>query len=147
VFTLRYTQHKNNHYTRTFSTNNFICILYFNVCITIYLKFNVLYLCIGCMFFVTHPLYNTSLYMATTCRRFSTHTINSHILRALGSVLMLKHQCMVMQYLKFLKLFVWLLHIIIIFISSNNKWPFSGQYLNNGVSLTLPVSFMVDRSS
>jgi len=49
-----------------------------------------------------------------------------------------------MQYLKFIKLFVWLLDIIVIFISSNNEWPFSGQYLNNGVSLTIPVSFMVE---
>lgn len=53
-------------------------------------------------------------------------------------------KCLVIQYLKFLKLFVWLLEIIIIFISSNNEWPFSGQYLNKGVSLTIPVSFMVD---
>jgi hypothetical protein len=96
------------------------------------------------MVFATHPLYNASLQMAKTCRRFSTYTINSYILCALGSVLTMKHQCMVIQYLKFLKLFVWLLDIIIIFISSDNEWPFSGQYLNNGVSLIIPVSFMVD---
>jgi hypothetical protein len=82
--------------------------------------------------------------MAKTCRRFLTYIINSHILCALRSLLMLKHQCMVIQYLKFLKLFVWLLDIIIIFVSSNKEWPFSGQYLNNGVSVTIPVLFMVD---
>jgi hypothetical protein len=89
---LQRTQHKNIHYARTFSTNNFICILYFNVFKTIYSIINILYLCVGCMVFVTHRLYSTSLQMAKTFRRFSTYTINSHILCALGSVLMLKHQ-------------------------------------------------------
>jgi hypothetical protein len=55
----------NTHYSLKFSTNNFICIWYFNIFFKPYiLKLNILYLCTGFWCFCNIYLYNISLRMA-----------------------------------------------------------------------------------